>query len=263
MRTSTIASLHPVDAVRRKPWHLDDRRVRTRTAARHAAEIAERVSVLQAPSPDLDDVSLFSALHVAAYRAGREDPEAADGQATWLRRWNEIREYIVKKHMGLVYLILGRFNANDWDEDDRLSEAMYVLGRAVEHFNPWKGFRFSTYACNAIVRALMRRLRRERRYRKLFPLRIETLLERPVLEHDGHHELYAERLHLTFAGNLAGLTDLEATIIGQRFPRENQAPLTLQQISDGIGLSKERVRQLQNTALKKLRAALDADPVLR
>jgi hypothetical protein len=44
MPTSTIASPHRVDGIRRKPWHLDDSKVRTRTAARCAEEIAERVT---------------------------------------------------------------------------------------------------------------------------------------------------------------------------------------------------------------------------
>jgi RNA polymerase sigma factor (sigma-70 family) len=244
-------------------WHVPDRRIRTHAAARQAAEIVEGISSRQDES---DDTALFTALHTCAYRAARaarRGPKAADEQETWAGRWHTIREHLVKKHLGLAYSILGRFDAHDWDEDDRLSEAMYILARAVERFNPWRGFRFSTYAYNAIVRALMRRLRRERRYRRLVPLQHDTLLERPMKEHSFHAELYAERLKRVVEGNLAGLTELEATIIARRFPQGRGHSLTFQQIGNDVGLSKERVRQVQNIALEKLRASLEADPILR
>jgi RNA polymerase primary sigma factor len=250
----------------REFWYVPDRRIRTRTAAQRAIEITPRISSARGPGDEPDDVALFTALHVCAYHAAQLARRGSKGrreQETWAERWTTIREHLVKKHLGLAYSILGRFDAHDWDEDDRLSEAMYILARAIERFNPWRGFRFSTYAYNAIVRALMRRLRRERRYRRLVPMQHEVVMERPIKEHSFHNELYAERLKHVVQRNLAGLTELEATIIARRFPQGRGHSLTFQQIGQDVGLSKERVRQVQNIALQKLRASLDADPVLR
>jgi RNA polymerase sigma factor (sigma-70 family) len=248
------------------PWYVPDRRIRTGIAARHAAELAERLTREDGRDAELDDLALFTALHTCAYRMGRsaqDTPAAAHERETWCRRWREIREHLVKRHLGLAHSILGRFNMRHWDEDDRLSEAMYVLGRSVDRFNPWRGVRFSTYAYNAIVRALIRRSRRERRYRLLFPTQHSPLLERPVRDHAFRNELYAERLRRAFKGNLAGLTDLESSIIAQRFPRGPGRGLTFREIGHSVGLSKERVRQLESMALHKLRAVLESDPILR
>ncbi len=49
----------------------------------------------------------------------------------------------------------------------------------------------------------------------------------------------------------------EATILRLRFGLDNESPLTLKQIGARIGLTRERVRQLEREALKKLREALN------
>jgi RNA polymerase primary sigma factor len=266
METNTIRQLSASDAVSRELWYVRDRRIRTRSAAQRAIELVEQIRSGQALDQDLDDTTLFAAMHTCAYRATRNsqiEPATGDDRRAWVERWRDLREYIVNKHVGLAYMGLSRFDSGDWDEDDRASEAMYALGRAVRRFNPWKGFRFSTYACNAIVRALMRRMRREHRYRRMFPVQFDVSCEQPVRDRHFDDELYAEKLQRVFAGNLAGLTDLEAGIISRRFLVESPHGMTLQRIGHEMGLCKERIRQLQNTALRKLRAALDADPVLR
>jgi len=159
--------------------------------------------------------------------------------------------------------MLGRIRSCDEDEDDRLSEAMYGLARAVERFNPWKGYHFSTYACNAILRSLLRRGKRQRQYRALFPVQHDVYLERPSQSPDSRTALYAERLKRAMSANLAELTELETKIIAERFPRDREDRLTLQRIASGVGLSKERVRQIQDVALAKLRGILEVDPILQ
>ena len=63
--------------------------------------------------------------------------------------------------------------------------------------------------------------------------------------------------------NLGELTDMESRILAKRFPASDRRRSTLQEIGDAVGLSKERVRQLQNSALNKLREVLECDPVLQ
>jgi RNA polymerase primary sigma factor len=48
------------------------------------------------------------------------------------------------------------------------------------------------------------------------------------------------------------LTDREQIIIKQKYGLDGEE-LTLQQIADNMGLTKERVRQIKNQAIKKLR----------
>ena len=108
----------------------------------------------------------------------------------------------------------------------------------------------------------MRRAKRVGRYRRLFPVQHDALFERPQPTHDIRAELQlsVERLHRALDDNLAGLTDLESLIITQRFPFNRTRRRTLQQVGDWIGVSKERVRQIQNHALGKLREILDPAP---
>ena len=255
-----------VEAGSRALWYVPDRRIRTQAAAQHATKIAEWASTGGGAAAEPDEFTLFIALHICAYRSARCDSDqaiAAIEREEWSRRWRDIRECIVQKNMGLVYLMLGRVRSCDPDEDDRLSEAMFGLARAVERFNPWKGYRFSTYACNAIVRSLVRRDRRQRRYRDFFPIQRDLLIERPLQLGDSRAELYAERLNRAMSANLAELTELETRIIAERFPQNRKDRLTLQKVADGVGLSKERIRQIQTLALEKLRLILEIDPVLQ
>ena len=60
--------------------------------------------------------------------------------------------------------------------------------------------------------------------------------------------------------HLSTLSPLERSILNRRFGLEDTDELTLQEIADQYGLSRERIRQIQNRALEKLRhkMALDA-----
>src|SRR4029079_6037062 len=51
----------------------------------------------------------------------------------------------------------------------------------------------------------------------------------------------------------------EAEILRLQFRREDGQPLTLKEIGEKVGLTRERVRQIENEALRKLNAYLSAD----
>ena len=52
----------------------------------------------------------------------------------------------------------------------------------------------------------------------------------------------------------------ERAILSLRFPLSDETPPTLEQIGRRFKVTRERIRQIQNGALKKLRAALEARP---
>jgi RNA polymerase primary sigma factor len=251
---------------RRELWYTPDRRIRTQSASRRAAEVAEWVSAGRVPETVLDELLLFAALHTCAFRVARPaggKHRALVEREAWFRRWYDIREHIIEKNIGMVYAMLRKFTLTNQDEDDRLSDGMFALARAVERFNPWKGYRFSTYACNIIVRALMRGEKRKIRCHSLFAVQHQIPFERLPGRSDFSAELYAERLSRAIEGNLAELTILESRIIGLRFPREDDRCLTFREIGDAVGLSKERIRQIQKSALSKLRLVLESDSDLQ
>lgn len=55
---------------------------------------------------------------------------------------------------------------------------------------------------------------------------------------------------------LGALDDREATVIRMRFGLDSYDPMTLREVGENLGLTRERVRQLENQALQKLIAAL-------
>jgi RNA polymerase sigma factor (sigma-70 family) len=233
--------------------------------SKQAAGIARWAIFGEGLPQEPDEQTLFIALRTCAKLAGRASKPQAKSTSRnrlWDERWHALRSYLVEKNMGLAYSVVHRVGSRKVNEDDLLSDALLGLTRAVDQFNPWKGYRFSTYACTVIARDLMRRCKRETSYRKLFPVQHDAAMERPNRRPDVGTELYVERLQRVLTGNRGNLTDLESRILAQRFPEDPESRLTFLEIGHMVGLSKERVRQIQNIALDKLRKALTEDPVL-
>jgi RNA polymerase primary sigma factor len=65
-----------------------------------------------------------------------------------------------------------------------------------------------------------------------------------------------EDLRNEMEGLLEALDHRERKIISQRFGLEGAKPKTLEDVSKDFGVTRERIRQLQNVALAKLRRAL-------
>jgi RNA polymerase primary sigma factor len=49
----------------------------------------------------------------------------------------------------------------------------------------------------------------------------------------------------------------EANIVCARFGLDGKRPMTLEEVSEGLGVTRERVRQIQNAALRKLRKMIE------
>src|SRR5207247_7777642 len=68
--------------------------------------------------------------------------------------------------------------------------------------------------------------------------------------------LHDKNLRNEVGGLLDVLDDREKKIIFQRFGLDGGKPKTLEEVGKKFGVTRERIRQLQNTALSKLRRAL-------
>jgi len=80
---------------------------------------------------------------------------------------------------------------------------------------------------------------------------------------DNDRALFAERLNKILDNNEADLSDLEINVLGRRFPKDPDIRReTLDSLGRSLQVSKERVRQIQNIALDKLRETVSSDPIL-
>jgi len=218
---------------------------------------------------------LFRQLHYAAYRlskiyqsAERRRTDARERDySKWTQRYHLIRTRVVEANQGLVYDLIGRTRFSSIDREEMTSEGMMALLRAADTFNPWKGYRFSTYACNAIIRGFARAALQDskRREKVAGPYDEEfERIDRSEARHADDEELYVERLQRIMDLDEAELTAIEKTVLEKRFPDESQRRRqTLESIGRKLSISKERVRQIQISAISKLREAIDRDPVLQ
>ena len=185
----------------------------------------------------------------------------------WHRRFEHFREYLVRTNLALVLAMAKRTRLGDVDFAEVVSEGNMALIRAVDKFNVDKGFKFSTYACRAILKAFSRTALKASKHRTRFPVEFEPDMEKSdwaEKRRDAVEEDCIDELKAIVQRNLADLSPVEDTVIRRRFNWEQQeeSPLTLEEVGQIIGVTKERVRQIQNKALAKIRGVLE-EGVLR
>src|SRR5687767_5339237 len=193
--------------------------------------------------------------------------ELAEQLVEWHRRFEHFREYLVRTNLALVLAMAKRTRLGDVDFAEIVSEGNMALMRAVDKFNVDKGFKFSTYACRAILKAFSRTAMKHSRHKTRFPVEFEPEMEksdwtdkkRDMVEQD-----LTDELKQIVERNLADLSDTEQTVIRRRFnwQQQDESPLTLEEVGQIIGVTKERVRQIQNKALLKIKSVME-DGVLR
>jgi RNA polymerase sigma factor (sigma-70 family) len=205
-----------------------------------------------------------------AYRGRRLTAKAAREVLRWQRLADETRTYIVRANTSLVLAMARRSRNSGAEMGELVSEGNLALLRCVDKFDASRGFKFSTYACRAILASFSRAGAKAARHRAQFPTPFD-----PAMERSDHvetkrdrieHECVDELKRILFE-NSADLSSVERRVLTARFsldqPINNSAAKpavrrkTLDQVGDLLGVSKERVRQIQNQAMIKLRAVLE------
>ncbi|HEX4124461.1 MAG TPA: sigma-70 family RNA polymerase sigma factor [Tepidisphaeraceae bacterium] len=191
----------------------------------------------------------------------------AEQVVEWHRRFEHFREYLVRTNLALVLAMAKRTRLGDVDFAEIVSEGNMALIRAVDKFNVDRGFKFSTYACRAILKAFSRTALKSSRHRTRFPVEFEPDMERSDWadkRRDAVEEDCLDELRAIVDRNLADLSSVEETVIRRRFnwQQDEESSLTLEEVGQIIGVTKERVRQIQNKALAKIRNVME-EGVLR
>ena len=224
------------------------------------------------------------------------------------------RQLLIQSNLRLAVHIARRYANRGIPMTDVIQDANVGLIKAVERFDPTKGFRFSTYAYWWISEEVKRCMKRGTRlvhtpenvvdeirvlqkasmalHQSLgrmpsqselaqeieaSPSRVgelralaiaELSVDSPVSsgaditlgdslsadEEASPDHLMADRdRKRTLSTLLAALSDREQAVLSRRFGLGLPEPETLQVISDDLGISRERVRQIEKSAIRKLR----------
>ncbi len=189
-------------------------------------------------------------------------PEQAEEVLSWHRLADRVREQIAETNLALVLAMAKRTRMSEVDFADLVSEGNMALLRAVDKFDAGRGYKFSTYACRAILKAFSRQGMKLSKYRQRFPTDFDPKLEKSnyvEAKREGFEKDAAEEVKRIVSENRADLTAVERTVIEHRFGLESgeEKPMTLEQVGQIIGVTKERVRQIQNKAMEKIRVTLE------
>ncbi|SFI17520.1 sigma-70 family RNA polymerase sigma factor [Planctomicrobium piriforme] len=169
-----------------------------------------------------------------------------------LQKADDARQMIVKANLRLVAALAHKAAAAPQDYEEYLSEGHLILVNAVDKFDFSRGFRFSTYATHAVQRHFFRVMQRKQRRKQREVLSPPELLNHARTETPEPEPLNPKVAHELIRRFDDCLNPRERAIIEERFGLSGKTSATLKMIAERVGLSKERVRQLQLSAIEKL-----------
>jgi len=215
-----------------------------------------------------EETVLFRAMNYLKYRAHRlqrrhkrPSEKVCHEFRSLTRQASQVRNRIIEANLRLVVSIVKRYASTSQVFDELLSEGTMSLMKAVDKFDYDRGFRFSTYATRAIVRNFGRHLKRsaQRRSRTESSPEVEYLENSlPAEPEEGLSEREVVRASAALEPLLARLKPREEVIVRARYGLNSDGETTtLQKLAGELGVCKERVRQLEHRALRKLREMAD------
>ncbi len=216
---------------------------------------------------------LFRKFNYLKYKASklREELDPARARSSVMEQIESLYEQavalknqIVRANLRLVVSIAKRHVGQGDNFFELVSDGNMSLIRAVEKFDFARGNKFSTYASWAIMKNFARTIPDEHRHRDRFRTSHSEMFSSTV-EHrsDQYEQESAQNQRESQIGKiLERLDEREQKIIISRFGLDHvHEPQTLKEVGAEMGVTKERVRQLEARALNKLRVAAQEEKI--
>ena len=210
------------------------------------------------------EAHLFRKMNYLKYKASklREtlNPEKArEGVINEIERLQEealeVKNQIIRANLRLVVSIAKKRvgPANNFFE--LVSDGNMSLIRAVEKFDAARGFKFSTYASWAIMKNFARSIPEEKTLRERYVTGNDIVFQSAPDHRADEFETETEQRRKKEAVQtmLGQLNEREQLIIKSRFGIGGGDESTLERIGKELGITKERVRQIESRAQEKLR----------
>ncbi len=179
---------------------------------------------------------------------------------TLLVQANIVKNQIVRSNLRLVVSIAKKHLGGPQTLFELISDGNVSLMKAVEKFDYALGNRFSTYGSWAIIRNFARSVSKERYQLDRFSTSFESVLDIAAsLRTYDPNEFNVSELRESIDSVLIHLSPRERSILIDHYGLDQHGQVkTFEQLGKRLGLSKERVRQIEVNALQKLRQILQA-----
>ncbi len=219
------------------------------------------------------EAHLFRKMNFLKYKASRlrEKLDASQPKSTVMDQIEALCEeavatknLIIRANLRLVVSIAKRHVDPGENFFELVSDGNMSLMRAVEKFDYARGFKFSTYASWAIMKNFARTIPDEHRYRDRFRTSHAEMFTSTEDDRSDQFEQESSQSQRAWQVEriLGQLDPREQTIIIRRFGlQRGQEPLTLKQVGAELGVTKERIRQLEARALSKLRKVAEEERI--
>jgi RNA polymerase primary sigma factor/RNA polymerase sigma factor len=175
-----------------------------------------------------------------------------------------VKNEIISANLRLVVSIAKRHVGPTESFFELVSDGNISLIRAVEKFDFARGNKFSTYASWAIMKNFARTIPDEHRHRDRFRTsQAEMFVATEDVRSDQYEQEAAQiQRESQVERILARLDEREQKIIISRFGLDRgHEPATLKEVGAEMGVTKERVRQIEARALSKLRRAAQEEMI--